>query len=593
MNSYSKKRKQIKRANLITNKEEITAGLRKSVVAVLSNTDNYKGLVGNSDLISNIADSVFSSIYKKHGKFFTVRKGDTFDNMIENIMFNTQKVCQVEETKKQIMNAANIISSGTPETVTLDVIHANVTEKLDAGISKDLDFFESKFKNEVDSLVYAGSDMSLKSLPARKDLLYLDLILVAEGTNANKDHIPAEELKNRYLTLIGMPLVEEHEAQAIRGVFFDAKLVRIKSGKEKGSVKVVAKGGKLAVRARAYVYKSRFPREAYMLKDRQEKGLLRYSVELAFSKLGCGVCGKEFSVSDPYCEHLMLRHSVSDPSFCRIVKDIYFIGGAYTTNPAEKMAVSLDIFDMNDEDAKKSNKTGASCVISIDDTGKVAKNTNKINADGDLESSNPNGGQQMEFNYNSVEELLGSPEVNALIEAKASDIVEAERDAFETSLTELEENKTSYKTKIEELEATLKEVNTKLEEANLALASMEEEKAISDAILDLQTAGYSFDSDDEIKAFTEQIKNMSTEQAGFVIDMMKKTITATEDPTDVVADNDDEGPEQASDTEVVEEDDSLEASQNADVNASANKNQTLLSVRQDWDKRVNTLLDNS
>jgi len=604
MNSYSRKKTNKHRSNGLINKDEITAGLRKSVISVLSNTDNFDHLVGDPVLISDIADAVFASIYKKNGRLFAVRKGDTFDSMIESIMFNTEKVCQVKETKKQILKAAEVIVSETVNTVALEVLSASVTDKLDSNISKELDFFESKFKNEVDRLVYAGSNMSLKNLPARKDLLYLDLILVAEGTNANKDTILAEELQERYLTLIGMPLVEEHEPQAIRGVFFDSKLVRIKPGKEKGSVKIVAKGGRLAVRAKAYVYKNRFPREAYLLKDRQEKGLLRYSVELAFSLSECGVCGKTFKASETYCEHLLLRHSVNDPMFSRIVRDIYFIGGAYTINPAEKLAVSLEVTDPIDEKPSKSNKTGASCVNTIDDTGKVVdkrldshETTDKNNADGDNKSSNPDGGQQMLYNYNSVEDLLASKEVGALVESQVSNILDEERESFEASLTELEDTQKGYKTQIEELKASLVEKQAELDKAKETLSAMEVEKKISDAILDLQNAGYTFDSDEEIKAFSDQIKEMSPDQASFIIDMMKKTITATEDPVKESKETEDdpttdldEGSTKASDESNEESnDESIEASQQADLNASADDNQTLLSIRKDWDKRVNTL----
>lgn len=605
MSSYSKRNNQKNRSGGLINKDEITAGLRKSVISVLTNTDNYNHLVGDSVLVSDIADAVFASIYKKNGRLFSVRKGGTFNNMIESIMFNTEKVRQVHETKKQIMKATEAIGSDDAVSISFDVISASVTDKLDSQVSKELDFFESKFKNEVDKLVYAGSNMSLKNLPPRKDLLYLSLILVAEGTNANKDTIPAEELAERFLTLIGMPLVEEHEPQSIRGVFFDSKLVRIKPGKEKGSVKIVTKGGRLAVQAQAYVYKNRFPREAFMLKNRQEQGLLRYSVELAFSRAECGVCAKQFKASEQYCEHLLLRHSVNDDRFSRIVRDIYFIGGAYTINPAEKMAVSLEVTDPTDKKTSKSNKTGASCVNTIDDTGKVAdenltshENTDKNNADGDKKSSNSDGGQQMLYSYNSVEELLESPEVNALVEAQVSSVLTEEREGFEDSLSELEDNQKGYKTKIEELEATLAEQKAELDAAKEVLSAMEADKKISDAILDLQAAGYSFDSEDEITAFSDQIKNMSEDQAAFIIDMMKKTVTATEEPAateDVKPETDpDEGSTQASEESDEEsKDETIEASQSADVNTSADGNQTLLSIRKDWDKRVETLTDKS
>ena len=354
---------------LDSDKEAILDSVRGSIIHVLSETDNFSDLVSTPNVVNSIADAVFSSMYKNHGKYFLKKKEDNFSSLIDNIIFNTEKVIKVAETKKQILKASEIITEDGYETISLNVVKASVSGKLTSEDTKDLDFFESKFKNDVSDRVYAGSGINLSKLPARKDLLYLDLILVAEGTNKNKDTIPAEELQARYLTLIGMPLVEEHITDAIRGVFYESSLVRIKSGKTPGSVKIVKKGGKLAVRAKAYVYKNRFPREAYQLKDKQEQGLLRYSVELGFGQSECSACHKTFDPGKPFCDHLMLRHTPGDHNFSRIVRDIYFIGGAYTQNPAEKDAISLEVVDPAD-DKSKNKKISSSCVNNIDDTGK-------------------------------------------------------------------------------------------------------------------------------------------------------------------------------------------------------------------------------
>lgn len=608
MTNSSKHFRKPSKANInpISDPEDVTSRLRKSVVAVLAKTDNYKDMVGNTKVISAIADAVFGSIYKKSGKVYYAKFDGSFDNIVENIMFNTKKVCQVEEAKKQIAQAANVIASGESDTITINVLTARVNERLDSQSTRDLDFFESKFKNEVDKVVYAGSGISLKNLPPRKDLLYVDLILVAEGTNNNKDTIPAEELKQRYLTLIGMPLVEEHIPEAIRGVFYDSKLVRIKPGKAPGSIKIVEKGGRLAVRAKAYVYKNRFPREAYVLKDREEKGLLRYSVELAFGQAECSFCQKKFTPGEQYCEHLLLRHQVKDMGFSRVVRDIYFIGGAYTVNPAEKAAVSIEVTDPGDE---KVNKKVKSCVNTTDDTGKVGseakasqKNINRNNEGGKENFSQNDGGHRM-YNYESVEQMLSSPEVSALIEAKATDIMDQERDAFEASLQEVTEIAEAAKAENEALEASLEETKTELDEAKALIASMEVHKRVTDTILELQNAGYKFDSDEEIKAFSDKISEMNEDQAGYVVELMKKTITANEEAEeeaeedveqnadedteadDLEAEEAEEAEEEAEDSE---NDDTVEASRKASVNASENKGE-IFNIRTEWKERIANL----
>ena len=590
MRESSKGKNKKYRYRPVTDKVAVTHGLRKSVIAVLSKTDNYKDLVGNSRVVSEIADAVFSSIYRKMGTAYYPRQDSNFGNMIESVIYNTSKIQQVHEAKSQIAKAAKVLSEGNTFSTTFEVLHASIGEKLDSESSKDLDFFESRFKKAVDEVVYAGSGESLKNLPPRKDLLYLDLILVAEGTNDNKDTIPAEELKKRYLTLIGMPLVEEHINDAIRGVFYDAKIVNIKPGKEKGSVKIVEKGGRTAVRAKAYVYKSRFPREAYILKDRQEKGLLRYSVELAFNQAECSACGQTFKPGDMYCEHLLLRHQ-KGMDFSRIVHDVYFIGGAYTTNPAEKGAVSIDVTDPADEE---SNKKVKSCVNTTDDTGKVdsevkaSKNEETVQTSEEDESPQTNDGGHRMYNFENVEELLASKEVNALVEARAADVISEEREAFAQSLTEMEEKLEASDTEKTALQETLDETKAELDKSNKVIAEMATKTRISEAILELQQAGYQFGSDDEIKAFSDKIATMDEEQAAFVIDLMKTNVTTASEETE----GEPESKEEENKTEGTEEgneEETLQASQNADTNASANEGGPVASIRKSWNERLEAI----
>lgn len=579
------------RTNPITEKDkkDLLGNLRKSVIAVLGKSDNYSSLVEDPKAINSVSEAVFSSIYKKHGHFYKVKKSDTFDNLIDNIVFNTEKVTQVEEAKQQIQEAAEILASDEVETLQLNVVQASVHDKLDPESSKNLDFFESKFRKEVNDVVYAGSNIDLSKLPVRKDLLYLDLILVAEGTNKNKDTIPAEELQSRYLTLIGMPLVEEHITDAIRGVFYDSSLVRIKPGKTPGAIKIVESGGRLAVRAKAYVYKNRFPREAYTLKDKQSQGLLRYSVELAFGQSECSYCHAVFNPGQRMCEHLMLRNTSAGADFSRIVKDIYFIGGAYTQNPAEKDAISLDVVDPIDANKEKDKKNSKACVNNIDNTGKVIvvssskEESNQPHKKGEELLNNPNGGQRM-FNFETVEELLASDTVSALVESKVLDIVSEQEDAFKASLEELGQTNEALTAQADELKASLDELETKLAEANKMVAELENAKKVSEAILDLQSGGYKFDSDDEITAFSDRIKNMSDEDAAFVIDLMKKQVAVASDETETEEITNEET---ASEEESIDE--SIEASQNADTNASAEETGTIAAIRKNWKNRIENL----
>jgi len=583
-------------------KSDVIDGLRKSVVIVLSRSTEYSDLVKDATLVESITQSLFSSIYKKVGKVYYPRFDGSFTNMIDTVIFNTKKELQVREAKEQIARAASLICECGEESpvVKLGVVSSRIFDKLNENESRSLDFFESRFKDVVNSVVYAGSGLSLKQMPPRKDLLYLDLILVAEGTNKNRDTFLAEELESSYLTLIGMPLVEEHEPQAIKGIFYDSELVRIKDGKSPGSIKIVKNGGRLAVRAKAYVYKTRFPREVYMIKERQDSGLLRFSVELGFNKVECSVCHAVFKPGDKLCEHLLLRHELPELGATRIVRDVYFIGGAYTTNPAERRAVSLDVQDGADlvkASANLVNKSDTKCVKVL---GSVDLNTNKFRSDVDLKASkdsdqqttndktfgagdasaNSDGGKEMQFKFDSVEELLASQEVNALIEAKAADVMRDERDAFEASIAEANDKLEAANAKIAELEATVEDFTKQLNEANELVAQMQVEQKVSASILELQQAGYNFESDDELKAFSDKVRKMSDDQVAFVLDLMKKTVQAkTEEPVN----------EHEQENAAPENEDVVKASQRSDVHVSADKDTSIAAIRKSWRERINKL----
>jgi len=569
----------------VVDKAAAMDSIRKSVMHVLSETDKFKGLSSNPTLVNKLSESAFSSIFKKHGNVYRKKNKQEFSNMVESILYSADRILKVEEAKKQIKNAASIIASEDLSTMKLDAVSTKVYDKLDSESSRELDFFERNFKNEVDKLVYAGSNTSLKYTPARSDLLYLDLILVAEGINRNKDQILGEELKKSYLTLIGMPLVEEHIPDAIKGIFYDSQLVRIKPTNKPGTVKIVKTGGKVAVRAKAYVFKERFPREAEMLKNRNEEGMLRYSFELAIGGVQCSSCGKDFLPGDPYCDHLLMRFVTE--TFSRILRNITFIGGAYTLTPAGKDCVSLDVTDL--EGGKNAQKSKSS--VNTYENRKDLNSTNaSLQKNGEKQGSNKlptnNGGKRMELNFNSVEDMVASSEFNALLEAKVSDLISDEREAFEASLDELTDKNKELEEEVLKLSESLEKSGKALSEAEEAVAAIQIEKRATDAIIELKDSGYEFKDADEIDSFISHAKTLDDDQLAFTVSIMKKTVVASKEAKGESSITDIKTGETSTKDNV---DKTVQASKKTDTGYTVSGDTSIAKTRKAWKDKIDAL----
>lgn len=549
--------------------------LSRSVVFVLANEPKYAELARNKDAVNTIASSLLESLYKKDGAgLYVFKKNKVRPDMASAILDSANTEIDVEEIKNSILSAkTNIKKMDDDNSVRLETLHASV---MSVNTDNDFDIFSDKLIEDINNIVYAGSDWGIPTHLKRDDLLFLDMILVAEGTNKNKDCFLAEELKACYRTIVGMPLVAEHIVDAIKGVYYSSEIVNIKPGKIPGQVKLVKSGGRLAIRAKAFVYKKRFPREAMLLKSRAEQGLLRFSLELGFKKFKCGHCGKEYPPNTVLCDHLIMRHSVDIPDYVRIPLESFFIGGAYTINPAEKTAVNLGIKDgYNDKDDKK-----------------VQASVNTIESGTSLEledneHTSKNGGTSMPrmFEFDSVEELLSAPAVQAVVEAAAQNLSADEKDTLATSVEELSEKIEASDAEKAKLIEQVDGLTQGLDEAKSTIASMQEEKKVSDALFTLQQKGFKFESDEKIQAFSDRIKDLDQKNVDFIVELMAKQIEAAPegDPSDG---GDPKDLDVKGDPEEGNQD--LKASRDADINP-AGSCDSLKSIRNSWDERIQNL----
>jgi hypothetical protein len=556
-----------------TNKEitKISNNLRKSVVYVISGEPRYKHLAKDPIFIDRICASLVDSMYAKDSSgMFSFKSKESRSDMVSSIVSLVDKQTKIDEVKEAITYAKQSVGDVSKDYMFVtDCLYAKVCDAPEKVLEEDFDLFFNDLAEEANKLIYAGSEYKIPSHLKRDDLLFLDLILVAEGKNSNNDYFLAEELEKSYRTLVGMPLVEEHEVTSIKGVFFSSSVVRISPGKERGTVKLVASGGRVAIRAGAFVYKRRFPRESALLKSRFDQGLLRFSTEMGFKRYACGHCKKEFSGNDTMCDHLIMRNTVDDPSYTRVPLDMFFIGGAYTIQPAEPSAVALDVKD----GASKSSKNAKACVNNVNEN---------INSSTNSKENKTIGGDIMAkmYEFDSVEELLSSEAVQALVEAQAANLDKEEKEALVAAAEELSTERDSLKEATEKLQAQIDELTEKLSAAESKVAELESDKKVSDTLISLQHKGYKFDSDDAIVAFTERIKSLDEKNIQFIVELMAKQVndTQTNEP------NDQDSDDVATDVDS----DSVTASKSADVNISGSSD-TIKSIRDSWQERLNKL----
>ena len=188
------------------------------------------------------------------------------------------------------------------------------------------------------------------------------------------------------------------------------------------------------------------------------------------------------------------------------------------------------------------------------------------------------------FSYESVQELLEAREVNAIVEATVDQVIAAERDAFEASLEELKTELTARKDSETALTAKVAELETALAEASSKLTDMAAEKVVFDAITEVQSAGHKFGSQDELKAFSDRIRESSPEGRTFIIDLMKNAASvAAASATSVSA----AVPTPAT---VTADAAVVTASQNGATHGASDCAEPLLAkVRQSWDASVKNL----
>ncbi len=170
-----------------------------------------------------------------------------------------------------------------------------------------------------------------------EDLLYVQFVLCHEGANANKDGFLIEELRENYSTIKFKDINEEHTKKII-GCIYDSELVE----NEAEARFTFAGGFKPHIVCSGVVYQYKFPEEAQTIRDKHEKGDLRFSMEVWFKKAQCSACDETFEHSSDYCEHLSDRFS-SGSTTIRWLRDITYGGAGRVDHPADKDAVGLTV----------------------------------------------------------------------------------------------------------------------------------------------------------------------------------------------------------------------------------------------------------
>lgn len=149
-------------------------------------------------------------------------------------------------------------------------------------------------------------------------LVFRNAILARHETNANNDHIPADEVANLAASIGGRAVDVEHDKVRNCGVFTAGR--------------VVEEDGHPALSVDGFIWRDRYPTEA----EGVMRGTHKLSVEASAERAECSVCQGVFQASDNYCEHLLARRRYNA---VRTVRGLRAKGGAVTRNPAGSRTV--------------------------------------------------------------------------------------------------------------------------------------------------------------------------------------------------------------------------------------------------------------
>jgi len=370
-------------------------------------------------------------------------------------------------------------------------------------VTLDAVFVEAK-KISVENIASASENsQEIKALLAdRDDLILLELILVVEGVNANKDQFTADELAKSYKTLIGMPLTEEHGLKDIQGVYYDSELVDITVyDSDKGQHEM-----RKAIKALAVFYKDRFLDEAELLILRAEKGTLKFSMECMFESAQCSECNEVYDSPIDYCEHLWHRYDEASATG-RILLGVTFVGGAYVKHPAEDNAVLLDLKDFSEEEVMAAAASRGPLYSYASDNKQVVWDHSNISCSRCSSSSKGGDSSMKDFDLiKNTEEFKEyfKAELEKAVAAKVDEMEKnSETEAIKEENTSLKDQLETATEKIGELESDIAERDamaraldhiSSLKEAGLTLSSEQEEKFVK-----LFKAA----SDDDVEAIKE------------------------------------------------------------------------------------------
>lgn len=379
----------------------------------------------------------------------------------------------------------------------------------------------------------------------RDDLILLDLILVVEGVNANKDEFISEELERGYRSIIGMPLTEEHLPTEIQGVFYDAQLVDV------DVIDPVTEEAekKKAVRAQAVFYKHRFPDEADVIIGRAAMGTLRFSMECYFEKAECSECGEQYESVFDYCDHLWDRYDPYNTASRKLI-GIKFVGGSYVRHPAEKQAVLLDFKDFSSESLVATAASEGKTVyhVEIDDIHFAWSDTDSATQSSD---SNIEGDESMDLKtlFAKYPELEAS--FNEMVQAKANEIVadmeqSSEKEELESTISTLTDEKETLATENQKLKDQIAEREA-LDRATAFVTTLENE-------------GIDLGSDEEKDKLVALFLKSSDEDAETLMAFLRKTKASDDDESDEGSEEESEASEEDAKDEDSDEEDESDAS---------------------------------
>lgn len=379
---------------------------------------------------------------------------------------------------------------------------------------------------EVPDFLYAYA-----GLTRTPDIIPVMFKMTHAATNANRDHIPSDEMLKALSTIEHKALTWEHKKEKIIGTLVRGYLitldefsdiVSVTSGNgsvfsnkeilsELKDLLKIKNGEKTFILAIGVLWSHRNQSEIQEVVDRFNNGELKWSMEVFAQTVECSDCLQVFSGKlNKYCEHINNRNRIINSTCSRILKDVFFSGAGVVMKPADINGLNIALGSKEGED------------VEMETAFKVFETEEEFNS----------------FKSELVSEL--NKEIASLKEANAS--LNSKLEEFDSRANALSSEKGKIESDFSDLQLKMDIVNSEVASLKSTLAAKEAELTVSSDLLNaaneviaskvanerfglLIEAGLTVSEDGKSK-WLDKLVVASEDEFGMLLDSLKSTVQA-------------------------------------------------------------------